>query len=505
MSMEGCMGLLHRIRNTRHPHSYFRRPGWQRLLAVLCLALPLAGMVAPAPALAEPNTPAAPSGPASAPSFQGVFPDRHNKNTSARIAVDAGDGLHAAWSAYGDNTAGDEPAYYAYCPDECRSADNWTLVALQDAHGSMTTEVQLALTPAGQPRILTRGYAANYDYQFQYMACDNACTLRANWTILTVATTTTSDVEQFDYSQHYFALDHLGRPGFIYYTGTGEQPGSQYRYCHSNCASLASWHTQWLAEAIFDRPSLAYTGSGLPRIAAVLFTGGENEYSGYLAYLECNLTCSDWAGTYLWPRGNGHATFVLRLDGSSRPRILFRQAEVEGGGGNKLAYAWCNTDCQAYENWDNAPLSLAAMDNGGALVDPDADLALDSAGRPHIAYRTGAPHHGIGYAWCSAACESAGGTWHSELVEPSATLNSEWPRSPVGLCDFASWYGGYRASLALDSADRPAIAYDTEHLVNTGLACNTVTRDYMSIRLLVPGSGGVDEPPYRIFLPMLRR
>ena len=99
----------------------------------------------------------------------------------------------------------------------------------------VSSEVQLALTSTGHPRLLMRG-KTNYDTQFfQYAACDVNCTNAANWTISDVTTSTYSPVYENSYSgHHYFALDNLDRPRFLYRKTIAD---AYYVYCDIDCTS----------------------------------------------------------------------------------------------------------------------------------------------------------------------------------------------------------------------------------------------------------------------------
>ncbi len=66
----------------------------------------------------------------------------------------------------------------------CADAANWTYVQLADG----VRDVQLQLTPAGQPRLLivtsSTVYANGKDYL--YAACDSSCTNRNQWSVVRV-------------------------------------------------------------------------------------------------------------------------------------------------------------------------------------------------------------------------------------------------------------------------------------------------------------------------------
>jgi hypothetical protein len=91
------------------------------------------------------------------------------------------------------------------------------------------------------------------------------------------------------------------------------------------------------------------------------------------------------------------------------------------------------------------------------------------------------PDDGLGYFWCDTNCESDTATWQGGLVEPSSDLDVEWPIPPPSSCDNSFWYGGYRPSLALDTAGNPRIGYVGQHLYGGGC---TVDEDYRAVRFI---------------------
>ena len=424
-------------------------------------------VVTPTPTPTPTSTPPTPP-----PGAEGaLFLNRTKKTDSASAAVDATGGFHLAYAANTPLVEG-KPAYYSYCAANCVTVSNWGTVTLIDR----VDEVQLALTSAGHPRLLLRGPSPDGNtYFYKYAACDVNCTNIAGWTIADVTTFTIPPYWVTTYSlPHYFALDNLDRPRFLYATGWD----AFYVYCDIACTSATSWWKYPINAHIFgtDYPTLTFTSSGQPRITAVIADGTG---ASYLNYITCDTMCDNlasWTYTALMDRGSGgvNVSFVLKFTSGGQPRLVFQQASTSPGPGNYLWYLWCNTGCTNNANW--AGSSIGAQ---GQAENPD--LALDALNRPRIAFRNILSPDGLGYVWCNTNCESTTATWQGGLVEPSTDLDSVWDILPPLNCSGSYWYGGYRPSLALDKAGNPRIGYVAQHLHGGGISC-TIGEDFRAVR-----------------------
>jgi hypothetical protein len=338
-------------------------------------------------------------------------------------------------------------------------------------------EVQLALTNAGHPRLLLRGPSTDWSSEFyKYAACDSNCTNPANWTYTDVTTTTFSPVFDNSYSgHHYFALDDLDRPRFLY---QDSYTTAYYVYCDTACTNAASWWKYPVNVDIFadadSRPTLTFTSSGWPRITAIMEGSDAKEW---LTYITCDADCinqANWTYTALMERGSGHVSFVLRLTSSGQPRLVFNQGSINSGPAGYLYYWWCNTGCTDGANW--AGSSIGAE---GQAEDPD--LALDALNHPRIAFRNTSSPDGLGYVWCDTNCESTSATWLGGVVEPSSDLDLEWDILPPLNCSGSYWWDGYRPSLVLDTVGNPRIGYVAQHLHGGGDYC-WIEEDYRAVR-----------------------
>lgn len=416
------------------------------------------------------TTPATPPGPEGA-----LFLNRTIKTDSASAAVDAAGGFHLAYAKYGAMVNGNQ-AYYAYCAAtvDCGIDSNWGTAILIDR----VEEVQLALTSAGHPRLLLRGPNPDWSTDFyKYAACDSNCTNPANWTIADVTTTTFSPVFVNSYSgHHYFALDNLDRPRFVY---QDTYTKAYYVYCDTACTSADSWWSYPINVDIFTdintHPTLTFTSLDQPRITAVMGGPGAKDW---LVYITCDTVCNNpasWTYTPLIEAGSGHVSSVLRFNSNDQPRIVFNQGSISGTAGY-LVYWWCNNGCTDGANW--AGSSLGAP---GQAEDPD--LALDTFDRPRIAFRSILSPDGLGYVWCDTNCESDTPTWLGGLLEPSSDLDVEWDILPPLNCSGSYWWNGYRPSLALDAAGNPRIGYVAQHLHGSGSSCLT-GEDFRAVRFV---------------------
>jgi hypothetical protein len=406
---------------------------------------------------------------------EGLFLDRTIKTDGASAAVDAAGGFHLAYVKSGAMVDGIQ-AYYSYCAAtvDCTIASKWGTVILSDR----VEEVQLALTKGGHPRLLLRGPNPDGNtYFYKYAACDINCTTIAGWTIVDVTTFTEPPYWLSSYSlPHYFALDNLDRPRFLY----AADWDAYYVYCDSACTSATNWWKYPINADIFsgsDRPTLTFTSLGQPRITTII--SDSTTGNSYLYYITCDTLCinlANWTYTGLMERGSGgiNVSFVLKFTSSGQPRIVFNPAGILGTE-RYLYYLWCNNNCTDGANW-----SASSLGAPGQTEDPD--LALDALNRPRIAFRSILSPNGLGYFWCDTNCESPSATWQGGVVEPSSDLDVEWPLPPWD-CTDSFWYGGFRPSLALDLAGNPRIGYVAEHRVRYGSSC-TVHEDYRAVRFI---------------------
>jgi len=395
------------------------------------------------------------------------FLDEQYKTSSASIQIDAAGGTHLAYNYYeavaeGVPTSG----IYLYCATACENGANWNGISF----GEQVNEVQVKLTPAGQPRVLYRSRATDEDRNdYFYATCDQTCTDPAQWSITYVASS--RGTAPFEFSddtlpQRYFALDPQGRPRFVYNDRLTDHLGTFYAYCDIDCHTSSNWFETKINQDTGDQgpyryekfsyPALAFTPQGQPRIAA---DGVSLQDEFYLYYLACDANCeaaTSWTGIPLVERGSGaHVSCDIELDALGRPRIAFYQGALLEGQGERLYYTWCNSDCMTAQNWQGSDLGLSQNDGQGP------DLVLDATGQPRLAY---ALYHtgGVGYSWCDSNCETAEALWQHQVVESRADLLAAWPVAYPPHCDGGLW-DGLTPSLALDGLGNLHLAYDTTY------------------------------------------
>jgi hypothetical protein len=441
------------------------------------------------------------SGSVTPPSTAGsIFLNRTVKTASASTAIDGSGGYHVAYIHYVPE-AEHPPAVYGFCSGTgCKDKANWREVTLLDK----TREVQLALTAAGQPRLLivTSSEVYNGGKDYHYAECNAGCTDRANWKVTRTFSswgTITSEITTDHTPQRSFALDPQGRPRFIYqdrnyFYKEPDHYGAFYAYCDANCTVAANWKETEVGRfinydaEIFDLPSLTFTSSGQPRIVSRVFAidyDGSGGKEG-LYYYECNGGCdqnTNWKRAFLIPTGGGSYPFPgwdIELDAQNRPRVvIFTGDGIDPEQYERhLLYLWCDQGCTNPANWFFN--SLGHDRNDGEAP----DLELNAQGQPRIAWIDDTGN--LGYSWCNTNCQSDTPQWQGKVVETEAMWRQEFPQAIPLNCEADLWTG-LAPVLKLDGAGNPRIALDTS------VEGSCLYDD--------PNDG---QPPYRRFMPVWR-
>lgn len=410
------------------------------------------------------GTPPPPPPPPPPPVSGAFFVEPDTKTGSAAIAIDGAGGSHLAYAYY--LPAAEHPAaVYLYCPPgvDCTQG-GWSGVSMGDG----VNEVQLALTSAGQPRLLFRTYSATsgYDNDYYYAECNQNCTDPAEWSvtyILNTYGTSIFSISDLETPQRYFALDPQGRPRFVYFDRNyfiePDHLGAFYVYCDAGCSDSANWFETQISLAdgfdyeVYSYPSLTFSSTGQPRLAALMDVVG-GDISFY--YSACDSGCSDggnWDRALLFERGSGtEVSWDLELDGSGRPRIAFYKGATLDDTGDKLYYLYCNANCLSAGSWQSFYMGLG----GGMGKHPD--LEFNAQGQPRIAYIRNMDD-GLGYAWCNSNCDSGAAAWQDSIVETASVLDAEYPVPRPPHCDAAIWRG-ITPVMSFDGGGNPRVAYD---------------------------------------------
>lgn len=419
-------------------------------------------------------------------------PDIDLPTSHPTVRVDDAGGVHVVFTPQSASQGNPgRPAYYAYCPGNCTRATDFTIVPL----GNGVDFASLQLDPAGRPRVLLRlPLQSGAIFLFQYWMCEGNCLNPAQWAGDSVGFTYARPVGWVEPFIHSFALDHLGRPRFVYYDNGADTNdthwGAFYAYCDDNCTSAANWYeTRLLDDSYAGDFHLAFGPAGQPRVVYGTYNSGAIVQQ--LAYAECNQDCgagANWSATILAETVSASvshfATFSLATDGSGKPRLALYTGTGVGGSlaPNTLYYLACGgANCAQASAWTALDLNLPQTHGEDGVA-----LALDTQDRPRIAYHAPmAAGFGLNYAWCEAECETSAQGWQAQEMEPSEAVNDElpippWPGCqfpecdpPVPACTVSTWDTGVRPSLALDAAGHPHIAYDANH--EQGGPCGTFT------------------------------
>lgn len=417
----------------------------------------------------------------------------HTRNTTIRI--DPAAGVHVAYEPASGDTSGTYWAYYAYCASACHKASSWSALGL-DKIGFFGGHVTLALTKAGQPRMLWRRQnLLSEQVTYVYALCDTQCSQDSNWHIAPIKTASSVSDESA------LTLDLQDRPRFVHTNIEQQKTGTYYASCDADCSIASNWKEGQISPAyLLYEFALSFDSSGNAHLAY------RNAVASQVTvdYAICQSSCghaNQWSDISLAALGSG-SSFQLKLDSAGQPHLaLFSGYFAQNDPANNLLhYAWCHSDCLALSSWKIQPVGLAT--NYGE----DVDLVLDQQNRPHLAYRvevlTTTPSiMGLGYSWCRQDCESAAASWQHALVDSEDALNTTDPVPLKTGCTLQSWVDvGMEASLALDPQGKAVIGYNTIH-TQSGGSCGSITIDIKLARIAL-NIPSPDTIRYYSFLPL---
>jgi hypothetical protein len=414
--------------------------------------------------IGAPASPAPPSGGGTAGDSATFWLPQHDlagagiATTNPQVAVDPAGGIHIAYRISARTSAGTWPAFYMHCATNCAEPAHWTRLALSND----VIDVRLQLDAAGHPRLLLKAYAAQQPYDWikqqgvQYAACDSGCDEQANWKVTAAATSFYAEPYTDESTNHYFALDRAGHPGFVYmdFQNPADEAhsGTFYAYCQAvdprACSDAANWSEHRISPQNLVRGDIVYTHDNQARF---LMTYTPDDYAVKLVYIACDATCNTLDFVSLWDT-DGHAHWSLRLDHADRPRFaLYSGWYINDFPSRQVFYVWCDADCLTLTNWQHQALTPQAP------AQQQLDMQLDAQDRPHVVFNTS-------YTWCTAQCESSQGDWPARVVETSSTLNQLYPVPVPTDCSESTWASGSSPTLALDPQGSPRITFVAQHV-----------------------------------------
>ncbi len=364
----------------------------------------------------------------------------------SHTVVDGLGGVHVTFYD-GDNI------YYAHCAANCGDPANWLELPLY-AVGTYTSldEPTLGVDANGRPRLM---WWAEYsgDSNYYYAECNANCAdSAANWTSVAV---TRGGGYDYPSNVRYAALDTQGRPHLLHPMANYPDYGFYYLSCDAGCTTASHWYTTTVTTPGLEPDGLqmVFDPNDRPRVL-----GYDNDIN-ILFYAECNSSCStaaNWGSVGLFEPISYigvYDGFALRVDAQGRPRVAYYDADPDN---NVLYYAWSNSSPLTVEGWFSYTLNYPAASDYWAL-----DLALDSQGRPSVAFATG--ELDLSYVSCTANCESATPTWQQQYIETGDDLQVSYPIATIPGCLSSAWMIMGYPSLALDAADNPNVSYWVRH------------------------------------------
>jgi hypothetical protein len=159
----------------------------------------------------------------------------------------------------------------------------------------------------------------------------------------------------------------------------------------------------------------------------LLYTGFTMNSDGVypVRYGECSSACNTSAGwTFATVADHGlfGAGARLALDSSGRPRVAFNASTTLGD--DRIDIATCDSNCTQASNWQSG--EVRSFTNGSYLIADGANLAVAPNGKLMIAYQAG--DLGASYGECSANCtQSASWAWvqfDSGVSQPALAATS---------------------------------------------------------------------------------
>jgi len=340
------------------------------------------------------------------------------------------------------------------------SPPSWQVWVVDEA-GDAGRSPSLAFAPDGNPSISYHTWIPTYDLKYAHW----------NGTIWDLIVVEELPANSDPNDGTSLAFDGGGNPSISYLHHIIPQSFNGKLWFAQKSGS--SWALQQIpdSDAVGQHSSLRYDSSGYPVIAYhqfIPFSGGVKQ---------ARWTGSNWQVEYVDtdPGEVGGVHTSLALDTANTPHISY-------GAGNGA-----NQGELRYATWTGSAWAIQVVDSGIGSIYPLSSIftsiALDSAGRPRIAYRdairgdlkfaqwTGSAWiietidsaDDVGW-WCSLVIDASGNSWISyydvttQSVKLAVNRGSGWEISTIDSGLGTDGNLGY-TSLALDHAGNPAIAY----------------------------------------------
>lgn len=378
--------------------------------------------------------------------------DSAANTTAPKIQIDENGGIHSVYpAAFGGD------AYYAYCPANCESEKDVSVIRIET--DGTVANAMLALDPKGKPHLLLSTFM-----RVHYVSCDGDCSKPEAWQN-TAIVQHGSDKEV---TGNAFALDPQGRPRFLMHTyiaylGIGQKPPkTEWVSCDGDCHKGASWKTSTIGDQIFHESELRFDAKGRAHLVTVarVEEGGKTQEIG--AYQLCERNCANpdsWTGPAFGEAYENEMEAVsirpavsLALTSDGHPRALF--LGKNSAGKKQIVYLECDANCDQGETWRG----IVVTDH--EKIGDGFDLALDANDRPRMVYTL---DYNIGLVHCdSASCTDENAKWELTAVE----LGSDMPADDIFLypnCTVGAWLL-HTPSIALTPSGLPRVGYQARDI-----------------------------------------
>jgi hypothetical protein len=407
--------------------------------------------------------------------------------------VDGSGGVHLTFFDY-------DYIYYAHCAANCGNPANWLKLPLFPVGEFDSLDMPtLGVDANGRPRLMWYAAYSWGEDTYYYAECNANCAASsANWTSVAVVS-----VNSYGYPHNvrFAALDNQNRPHLVYPQTNYPDYGINYLTCESGCTAASNWYTTTVLTPGLepDALQLVFDPNGRPRVV-----GYDYENDG-LMYAQCNSSCTtaaNWgsvgqfAPIYYFDDTN----FVLRVDAQGRPRIAYYDGNNNN---NVLNYTWSNAAPLTPGGWSSYTLNYPSSSDYWTL-----DLALDSQGRPSVAYPPEVAEgevDGLAYLTCTANCETASPTWQQQFIESDDELAASYPIATTPGCLASFWIIPGYPSLALDAADGPSVSYYVEHIQACYDSHGQIQYLHDAESLRYATAGGTTHNSQRLYLPLVTK